>query len=319
VTGEPVVVAVDGGNSKTDVVAFTLDGALVGSAAASTTSPHQLGVGGSVALVSRLVAEAAGRHPVVQASVYLAGLDLTSEISTYRAAMRQEPWTSATTVIDNDIFALLRAGTNEHDAVAVVCGAGLNAAGVRSDGRTARFLALGTISGDWGGGDAIGESALWHAVRGADLRGEHTELERAIPLHFGVGRLDEVTEALHLGGLDRSRLGALVPLVFALARDGDGVAAAIVDRQADEVAGMAASCVLRLELSGAVPVVLGGGVLRSGDERLLAGITRRLAELAPAARTVLVDAPPVLGAALLALEHAGAPPEAIEAAAASLA
>jgi hypothetical protein len=42
-------------------------------------------------------------------------------------------------------------------------------------------------------------------------------------------------------------------------------------------------------------------------------------ELTPGAYTVLVDAPPVLGAALLALEHAGASAAALAAAHATLA
>jgi N-acetylglucosamine kinase-like BadF-type ATPase len=319
VVKEPVVIAVDGGNSKTDVVALRLDGTLIGRASAATTSPHRLGVDGSIAVVSRLVAEAARGHPIAQASVYLAGLDLPSEVLAYREAIRREAWTSAKTVVDNDIFALLRAGVSEPDAVAVVCGAGLNAVGVRADGRTARFLAIGVISGDWGGGDAIGESALWHAVRGADLRGQHTYLEQAIPEQFGLEHLSDVTKALHFGGLTRGDLGGLVPVVFALAQEGDEVAGSIVDRQAEEIAVMSASCIARLELSGTVPVVLGGGVLRSGDARLLDGVKRHMRELTPGAYTILVDAPPVLGAALLALEHAGASAAALAAADAALA
>ncbi|HEX4443638.1 MAG TPA: BadF/BadG/BcrA/BcrD ATPase family protein [Galbitalea sp.] len=316
--GEAVAVAVDGGNSKTDVVAFGLDGRLVGRAAATSTSPHNVGLDGSIEIVSKLVAEAAAGHPVAQASLYLAGLDLSSELAAYREAVRQKSWSSATTVVDNDIFALLRAGTGASDAVAVICGAGLNAVGVREDGRTARFLALGAISGDWGGGDSIGETALWHASRGADSRGDRTVLELAIPEHFGLGLLSEVTEALHLGRLSRGSLGELAPVVFAAARLGDKIAGSIVDRQAAEIATMAASCIIRLGLVGAVPVVLGGGVLRSGDARLLKGVTQRLAELAPSAVAIVVDAPPVLGAALLALEHAGAGQQALAAARAAL-
>jgi N-acetylglucosamine kinase-like BadF-type ATPase len=314
VTASPVVVALDGGNSKTDVVAFGLDGTLVGRVVAPTSSPHNLGLSASVELVSRLVREAAGSHPVAQANLYLAGLDLPSELVAYSTAIRRQAWSSETTVVENDIFALLRAGTAARDAVAVVCGAGLNAVGVRADGCTARFVALGAISGDWGGGDSIGESALWHATRGADLRADHTVLERSLPDHLGFDRLSDVTEALHFGRLSRRDLGQLAPAVFEAARHGDRIAGLIVDRQAHEIAAMAASCIARLGFDAPVPVVLGGGVVRSGDERLLRGIHRRLAESAPYAVTLVVDAPPVLGAAFLALESARAGRRAIAAA-----
>ena len=55
-------------------------------------------------------------------------------------------------MVDNDTFAVLRAGTERGWGVAVVCGAGINCVGVSPDGRHARFPALGTITGDWGGG-----------------------------------------------------------------------------------------------------------------------------------------------------------------------
>ena len=51
-----------------------------------------------------------------------------------------------------------------------------------------------------------------------------------------------------------------------------------------------------------VPVVLGGGVLRAGDERLMRGIREGLADDAPLARIVVADVPPLVGAGLLALE-----------------
>ena len=52
----------------------------------------------------------------------------------------------------NDTFAVLRAGTDRHWGVGVVCGFGTNCSAVAPDGRVTRFPAVGPISGDWGGG-----------------------------------------------------------------------------------------------------------------------------------------------------------------------
>jgi hypothetical protein len=57
-----------------------------------------------------------------------------------------------------------------------------------------------------------------------------------------------------------------------------------------------------------VPVVLGGGVLTARDPLLSAETTRRFADEAPLATLRIVDIPPVAGAALLGLDHIGAPP-----------
>jgi hypothetical protein len=66
-------------------------------------------------------------------------------------------------------------------------------------------------------------------------------------------------------------------------------------------------------------VVLGGGVLQSGEPRLLDRVQAGILAVTPRARVVLLRRPPVAGAALLALEAAGASPAAARAASQALA
>ncbi|MGO4299530.1 N-acetylglucosamine kinase [Leifsonia sp. RAF41] len=312
--GAPLVIALDGGGSKTDAVALELDGTVVAEARGETSSPHVIGMRGSADLVSGLIGrllEETGPRSIAAANLYLSGLDLPSEIDEFRREIAGTPWAAAT--VDNDLFALLRAGTGEPDAVAVVCGTGINCVGVRSDGRAIRYPSLGTISGDWGGGWHLGERALWYAARAVDGRGAPTVLAEAVPAAFGLDTVQEVIEAIHFGRLASNDLARLSPTVFACSRERDAIAAGLVDEQAEEIVTMAVTTLRRLELlAKAVPVVLGGGVIGGRDERLLGTIERLLAERAPAARMELVTAAPILGAALLALESAGAGVEAVE-------
>jgi N-acetylglucosamine kinase-like BadF-type ATPase len=303
----PFVVAFDGGGSKTDAVAVTIDGTVLASESGPTSSPHLVGLDGSVAVIDSLMARLVGDARPTQVSVYVSGLDLPVEVEQYAAAIAALPWATASTVVENDLFALLRAGTEERDAAAVVCGTGINAIGVRADGATARFAALGGISGDWGGGSGIGEDALWHAARDEDGRGRSTGLTPAVAAHFGLDSIAAVTEGLHLQRIPHTALASLSPVVLDVARAGDPVAIGIVERQAGEIAIMAGTALRRLDLlQRPVPVVLGGGIIRSGDERLLTTVAERLLELAPLARPVIVGEAPIVGAALLALESAGA-------------
>ena len=153
-----------------------------------------------------------------------------------------------------------------------MCGAGINCVGVGPDGRHVRFPALGAISGDWGGGYDVGLAALSAAVRSEDGRGPRTGLERAVPAHFGLGTPGELVEAIHLGRIPQRRIVELPPLVFEAA-GADPVAAAIVDRLAAEVLALVRAAMQRLELDGAaVEVLLGGGMFRTGDGRLLGAI-----------------------------------------------
>jgi N-acetylglucosamine kinase-like BadF-type ATPase len=309
---EPVVVAIDGGGSKTDAVAVSLEGRVVARAMGAGSSPHFLGVDGAVARIDSLVRKVAGASRIVQANVYLSGLDLPSEVETFARAIGQLDWSNETTVVENDLFALLRTGTAAADAVAVVCGTGMNALGRRADGTIARFAALGIISGDWGGGAGLGEAAIWHSARHADRRGPATTLTAVVPGYFGLASIDEVTEALHLGSIGYGDLAGLAPVVQAHADDGDEIARQLMVRQGEEIAIMAASCLDRLDLlSAEVPVVLGGGVLAARNERMWDAMLATLSQRAPLAVPVHVPEPPIQGAAMLALEDAGAQLEAL--------
>ncbi|MFF1571956.1 N-acetylglucosamine kinase [Leifsonia sp. NPDC058292] len=318
--GAPVVIAVDGGGSKTDAVAIDLDGTVLAGVRGTTSSPHIVGVTRAVSLIDGLIGELLtriGPRTLAATGVYVSGIDLPAEVTAFRAAIADRAWADA--VIDNDLFALLRAGTDEPDAVAVVCGTGINCVGVRADGEVVRYPSLGMISGDWGGGWHLGEQALWHAARAVDGRGPATTLVSAIPLVFGLDSLPSVIEALHFERIPNSDLSLVSPAVFEAARAGDAVAASLVDRQAEEIVAFAVATLRRLDLlDRPVPVVLGGGVIGAGDDRLLTAIERGLTESAPLTRIELVTAAPILGAALLALEAAGAPAAVLHAARAAL-
>src|SRR5439155_9422105 len=137
-----------------------------------------------------------------------------------------------------------------------------------------------------------------------------TSLERLVPAHFGLAAPSELAEAIHVGRIEQREAVELPPLVLAAAAD-DAVAAQIVHRLADEVVTLARATVTRLVLEGEpVEVVLGGGVLQSGDRRLLEAIELGLAEVSPALTMRVATSPPIVGSALLGLDELGAPPEA---------
>ena len=309
-----VVLAVDGGNSKTDLALVGADGEVLGLARGPLSSPHHLGLDGCVAVLEKLFAEAGGdlNGGIADVGVLLlAGIDFPDEESRLREAVEARRWV-ARTIVGNDTFAVLRAGTERGWGVAVVCGAGINCLGVAPDGRHVRFPALGEISGDWGGGRDVGMAALGAAARGEDGRGPRTSLERLVPAHFGLDAPHELVHAIHVGRFSEREVVELAPIVLAAADD-DAVAAEIVDRLAVEVVALVRAALTRLDLVGEpVHVVLGGGLLQSGDVRLLRGIETGLHELGP---QLVIDAavsPPIVGSALLGLDELGAGPDAQE-------
>ena len=307
----PVILAVDGGNSKTDLALVRADGGLLSLVRGPGSSPHHLGLEGGLEVLGTLLGEAARELelPVAAAELLMAGVDFPVEEETLREAVLARRWAERVTV-RNDTFAVLRAGTDRGWGVAVVCGAGINCVGVAPDGRHARFPALGPITGDWGGGQDVGLAAVFAAARSEDGRGPRTSLEQAVPAHFGLETPSELAEAIHMGRIPQWRVVELPPIVLAEAAS-DAVAAEIVAHLADEVVALARAALARLGLTREpLEIVLGGGVLQAGDPRLLGAIEEGLHELGPGLTVRLVESPPVVGAALLGLDELGAEAEA---------
>jgi N-acetylglucosamine kinase-like BadF-type ATPase len=314
---EPAVLAIDGGNSKTDVALVASDGTLLASARGPGINAHVAGIDQTVLILDAVVKQAAaqaGRDGAMVARhtvACLANADLPEEEAEHGAAIQAVGWSTTTTVV-NDTFAILRAGllddVHPHWGVAVVCGAGINCVGVAPDGRVTRYPALGTISGDWGGGLGLGIEVLWHAIRAEDGRGPDTALTGYVKGFFGVDRVEDVTIGIHQDKIPRDDLTGLAPTLLRAADEGDPVARSVVRRLADEISVMAITAMRRLGLTGlATPVVLGGGVVNARNPLLMGGITRRLAEAAPSCQIRLIDVPPVAGAALLGLDQVHAP------------
>ncbi|MCX4772562.1 ATPase [Streptomyces sp. NBC_01260] len=308
------VLAIDAGNSKTDVALIGADGTVLSTARGGGFQPPVVGIGTAVdalgATVQRALSTAGvGAESVAHVSACLANADLPVEEEQLTEALGARGW-GRTVEVRNDTFAILRAGVDEPRGVAVVCGAGINCVGMVPDGRTARFPAIGRISGDWGGGSGLAEEAMWFASRAEDGRGEPTELARTLPGHFGLDSMYALIEALHLGRIEAERRHELTPVLFATGAAGDPVARGLVDRLAEEVVAMAAVALSRLGLLGEqAPVVLGGSVLAARHPQLDDRIAELLAVRAPKAVVRVVKESPVLGAGLLGLDHTGAAPE----------
>lgn len=311
----PVYVAVDGGNHKTDVAVVDHAGSLRSWVRGPGASPQKLGaVVGARALASLITSalRLAGVAPDAPAAggIFLAGLDLPVDLELMRAALPSSGchWES---LLGNDTYAVLRAGSDSSYGVAVVCGAGINCVGIAPDGRRTSFLSQGQLSGDWGGGLSLGREVMWASARAEDGRGPHTALAAAATAHFGRRTVAELVEDLHTARIDEGRLAELAPLVLRAAEAGDQVAAALVDRLADEVVLMGTVALRRLDLlDQPVDVVLGGSILTGGHTRLMARIRAGYADAAPTARLGVLDQPPLVGACLLVLDHRHAPPEA---------
>src|SRR5512133_202370 len=115
----------DGGNTKTDGAVATVDGEVIASLRGPGSNSHGLGAGGAVDVIASLVDRVAFDRPAEHGTFFLCGADVEQDIAELSAEIEARAWTREATV-DNDTFALLRAGSDRPGAVAVICGAGIN-------------------------------------------------------------------------------------------------------------------------------------------------------------------------------------------------
>jgi N-acetylglucosamine kinase-like BadF-type ATPase len=301
------VLAVDGGNSKTDVALLDGPGTLL----AWVRGPGcALAPDAVAALIARLASAAAASAGVdslsaTHAACYLAGVDVP-----WQAADRREALASlglfGSVEVANDAWALLRLGTSGGPAVAVVCGAGLKCV-ARSGAGEREYPSLGWQTGDLSGaGDFLARETIRVTARAEDGRGPSTALRAEVLATLDVPSIRAVGEALLSGSLTEESLSVLVPVLLDRALAGDPVASGVVGELAREVATMARTARRSLPDPGPWTLVLGGGLFADPAGRF----TTALRTLEPALEREftwsVVDAPPVAGAALLGLDTVGA-------------
>ena len=316
------MLAVDGGSTKTDALLVSSSGSVLGRARVGPCN-HQLvgldgmleALGDAVAAVTEDAHLADGATPVCATGVYcLAGVDLPVDEEKLAPAIGDAGWTEAV-ILRNDTFAVSRAGTTASWGVGVVCGTGMNCAAVGPDGRTVRFPALAELSGDFAPGGAwLGLRALGLALRAGDGRGATTSLSGLVPSHLGESDAEAVLTGIYTGAIPYARLFELARVLLDAAADGDAVAREAADTLADEVVAFVHAAVDRLGLQDQpVEVVLGGGIFDTRDTAFHGRVAAGVHRAAPRAVLVRLDAPPVLGAALIGLDAIGAPPGALAA------
>jgi len=314
-----LILAVDGGASKTDVWVVAADGSILGTARGDGSNHQLSGLDGAMDALESTIAAAldvAGLgprdQPVAGTGVYcMAGMDLAVDDERLSEAIRSRGW-SATDLVHNDTLAVLRAGVRSGWGVGVVCGSGLNCVGLGSDGSVERFPSLGELSGDFAaGGSWLGVRALGLALRSRDGRSGPTSLADLVPAHFALSSPEAVLTAVYTGEIGYGRLFELARVCLDAAGAGDTEAEGAVGYLADEVVAMAGATIDRLAVAAEeVEVVLGGGLFDSGNPVFTERIQSGIRAVAPRSRFRRLGAAPVLGAALLGLDAVGAPNEA---------
>jgi N-acetylglucosamine kinase-like BadF-type ATPase len=296
------VLGIDAGGTKTLCLLADASGQVLAEARSSGANLQAVGELEVEKVLHEVMERALAGRAVLPSVICLgiAGVGRPSDEAVVRSLMRRIGY-QARIVIATDALIALVAAVDHEPGVVIISGTGSIAYGRNARDEAARAGGWGYVLGDEGSGYWIGRHALRAVVRQADGRGRATRLTPYVLAHFGVGRPQELVQAIYHRNLRPSAIAAVSHAVQQAADEGDEVALNILAVGARELAGSAASVVRQLGLTDtAFSFVLAGGILRAVP-RLASDLQTLLKELAPRSETMRLDREPALGAVALAV------------------
>ena len=184
------------------------------------------------------------------------------------------------------------------DGLLALCGTGATMF-ARVAGKTCVAGGYGAAVADEGSGYYVGRAGLIAAIRDSEDRGEHTALTDMLPSHFGFEGPEEIRPAIFsiYGRTDRSpaaSVAGFAPVVVRAARQGDAVAAAILEDAGRLLGLQMAHLIKKNSLPGSLPLAISGSMWR-GNPVMLNAFRDTLRERGCRGGIVIPRLEPVLG------------------------
>jgi len=306
----PLLLGIDGGNTKTVALLARADGSVVGTARRlACADPYVVGIDAAADMViataeeARLGARRAGAgESIAHAAASMAGADWPEDLDELTSALRPS-WPSIRVV--NDALGALRAAVPHGPGVVVVAGTGAAIGARGPDGTTwhssfwqephgARELAMRTVQ------------ALIRAELGID---PPSSLTGRVLQATGDATVEALLHRRTRRGPSRwAEFDGLAGVLLDAAADGDPTAVAIVHEQGESLGRTALAAARRVGIGDEpFPLALTGGLFRHEGTHLAEALIETVHAERPEARPVRPGLPPVAGALLLAFDDASIP------------
>lgn len=207
--------------------------------------------------------------------------------------------------VANDSIIGLMAGASQGWGVVVIAGTGNNCRGRDKNGREARITGEGGRFGEFGGAVEMMEKAIQAVSHEWTQRGPKTSLTRMFIDKTGASDLDALIEGIDLECYHPDASWA--PAIFEAAHKGDKVAREIVTWSGNESGESACAVIRQLKIEDEKFEVILVGRVFTGGELYIRPLRRTIHKLAPKAKLVKLQAPPVVGGVILGMKRAGMP------------
>jgi glucosamine kinase len=304
-----LMLAIDGGGTRTRCIAVDRDGLVKGAGLAGPSNHLHVAVEDATgelraAAFAALSAARASASDVALVSAGLAGVDADGAGAEDAAGMLRTIGFDRA-LVHGDMLIAHRGALAGEPGVVALAGTGSSVLGIAADGRTIKAGGWGPLHGDQGSAYQIGRLGLAAAAEAFDGSGDPTDLLPRLTRALGLTHFSGTLQRLYSGGGRQRDVAALAPIVDACAEEGDAVAAAICRQAGDGLARLVAAVLRRLHMVGGLVSYQGAVLERS---RLARGaFVDALRRLASDAEVRSPRFEPIAGAALLGAATLGWP------------
>ncbi len=306
-TGLRYFLGMDAGGTKTHVLVADENGNAVGFAEGGAGNWQSVGFDQQRRVLhdlTRKALEHAGLKPaqIAGAGFGIAGYDWPSQYQAHLEMIQALKFECPFEVVNDSIIGLL-AGASQGWGISVVAGTGNNCRGLDRDGHEGRITGEGDLFGEYGGAVEIIHKAFQAVAHEWSRRGPPTALSRFFLDLTGARDLFELLEGVDLNRYEPDASWVLG--VFQAAYAGDKVACDVIEWAARELGESACAVIRQLNIEDQeFEVVLAGSVFESG-EIYIKPMRETILKVAPKARFVKLEAPPVVGGIVLGMKRAG--------------
>jgi N-acetylglucosamine kinase-like BadF-type ATPase len=300
---------VDAGGTKTHALISDEDGNVIGFGQSGSGNWEGVGLDGltrSLAVaISQALAEASFRVDQISGcGMGLAGYDWPSQRTMILGAISPIGLDCPIEIV-NDATLGIFAGSANGWGVSVVSGTGCNCRGWSKDmRREGRVVGGGSFwSGEYAGGDDIIARAMRAVTFEWNKRGPATELSQAFVAATGAEGLDDLIEGIYVGRYEFE--SEMIKLVFRVAAQGDNEAMNVIRWAGWELGQLACGVIRQLNLEDDEFDVVLIGSLFDGHPLMQETLGKTVRGVAPGARLIRLNAPPVIGGVILAMQISG--------------
>jgi N-acetylglucosamine kinase-like BadF-type ATPase len=298
---------VDVGGTKTHALIANEHGQAVGFAEGGSGNHQSVGYSGlrdvlQITVSQALLQAQLDAERIAGAGFGVGGYDWPSQLQLHLEAIAPLALRCPLEVANDSIIGLM-AGTSRGWGLVLIAGTGNNCRGRDRNGREARITGEGGRFGEYGGAVEMVERAVQAISHEWTQRGPKTALTQMFIQMSGAKDLDSLIEGIDLECYHPDASWA--PAIFEAARSGDGVAREIITWSACESGESACAVIRQLGIEDEeFDLILAGSVF-AGGRLYTEPLAQSIHRVAPRARLVKLEAPPVVGGVVLGMQRAG--------------